>query len=169
MQLESTRASTSRSSTAGFLVAGEPLHPGDHLHLHPNGDFALSTPVPSDRLAVDHSSAGELAALSDPRLTTTAMGPIHQPHVLTCGSHTSGLKHTRARTGSLRWLEAYFPNTPSTWQPCAGWIPPGPAALWPNRPSCTVAFFLFIFCNFSKNSTGLNIHPNEIIPTPIFF
>ena len=76
---------------------------------------------------------------------------------------------TRGRTGSLRRLKAYFAFTPSTWQPCAGWIPPGPAALWPNRRSCTVLLLLFFFSETCKNSTGLNNNPNVIIPTPIFF
>ena len=102
------------------LVAGEPGHPGDRNHLHPNGDTTLSPSLPLSKLAVPRIIAGELAALSEPRLTTTAVGPVRQPHVLTCGSHMSGLKHTRARTSSLHRLETYFPNMPSTWRPRAG-------------------------------------------------
>nr|XP_020169326.1 proteoglycan 4-like [Aegilops tauschii subsp. strangulata] len=43
------------------LVAGEPGHPGDRNHLHPNGDSTLSPAVPSPNLAVPCIDAGELA------------------------------------------------------------------------------------------------------------
>ena len=97
MQPETTGTAASRSSSATLLVAGEPLHSGDRLHLHPNDDFAPSKPVRSDRLAVDHSDAGELAPLSGLGLKTTAVGPVGQPHILTGGPHPSGLNmHARA-------------------------------------------------------------------------
>ena len=84
MQPESTGASTSRSSAAGFLVAGEPLHSGDRLHLHQNGDSALSKPVRSDRLAVDHSDAGELAPPLWPEVEDDGCGARQS------ASHTDG-------------------------------------------------------------------------------
>nr|XP_020189452.1 uncharacterized protein LOC109775096 [Aegilops tauschii subsp. strangulata] len=43
------------------LVAGEPGHPSDRNHLHPNGDSTLSLAVPSPDLAVPCIDAGELA------------------------------------------------------------------------------------------------------------
>ena len=76
--------------------------------------------MPSAHPAVPGNIAGELAPLSSPRLKTTTVGPISQPHILTGGPHPSGLKRTHARTVSLRRLKAYFVFTPSTWQPRAG-------------------------------------------------
>ena len=59
-----------------LLVAGEPGHPGDQLWHHPNDDTTRSPAVPLAHPAVPENVAGELALLSDPRLTTTAMGPV---------------------------------------------------------------------------------------------
>ena len=50
-----------------LLVTGEPGHPGDQLHLHPNGGSSLCTMVPPTHPPVPYITAGELAVASGQR------------------------------------------------------------------------------------------------------
>ena len=92
----------------------------------------LSPAVPSPDLAVPCIVAGELAALYDPGLMMTVVGPVRQLHVLTPGPRPSGLNLARARA-PVRWAASLT----------------GRATLrlfWPGRHKALFLFlFLFLF------------------------
>ena len=129
--------STPKAPPPRDLVTGEPGHPGDRFHLHPNGDTMLSPPLPLSKLAVPCIVAGELAALSDPGLTMTAVGPIRQPHVLTLGPRPSGSNLARVCTSALGRPAAY----------------PSPSAQDKGK---TLPLFFFFFCKLVKSTNNSN-------------